>query len=66
MTDITKCNNETCESNQQCWRYLAPASEYQSYAAFVPEACLDRCEYFIKASEWQKLNKNDKYLNKTD
>jgi hypothetical protein len=38
----------------QCWRYLAPGSEYQTYAAFAPKQGEDKCEYFIEAAEWQK------------
>ena len=54
MTDISKCANTDCPSHMQCWRYLAPGSEYQTYAAFAPEQGEDKCEYFIEAAEWQK------------
>jgi hypothetical protein len=57
-TDISKCKNETCESKQKCWRYLAPINEHwQAFAQFDPDG-KDRCEYFINAAEWQKWEKN--------
>lgn len=54
MTDISKCNNTDCPSHKQCWRYLAPTSFYQSYAAFEPEEGEDRCDYFIETEQWEK------------
>jgi len=40
----------------QCWRYLAPASEYQYYSDFKPEEGKDKCEYFIDSKEYEKRN----------
>jgi hypothetical protein len=31
MSDITKCKGEGCNKKRSCYRFLAPASEYQSY-----------------------------------
>jgi len=45
MTDISKCVNEDCPSKEKCWRYVAPGSEYQSYANFDPKG-EEKCEYF--------------------
>jgi len=55
MVDISKCQNGNCPSHKECWRYLAPASEYQYYAAFDPDE-KDKCEYFIDAKEYEKQN----------
>ena len=56
MTDISKCSNTDCPSHMQCWRYLAPASEYQYYSDFKPEEGKDKCEYFIDSKEYEKRN----------
>lgn len=37
MTDITKCDNEDCSIKHECYRWTAPASDYQSYADFEPD-----------------------------
>lgn len=31
MADISKCNNRLCRRKDTCYRWVAPASEYQSY-----------------------------------
>lgn len=46
MTDITKCVNETCPMKDSCWRYIAPASEHQSYAEFKWKD--GKCEHYWK------------------
>ncbi len=58
MPDITKCCNDNCSINKECYRYTSIASQHQSYSLFVQNA--DRtCDYFtenIKA----KTNNNKK------
>lgn len=44
--DITKCQDEECPRKKECYRYMAPASDYQSY--FVDSPRTDKgCEYFM-------------------
>ena len=45
MPDIAKCTNKDCKLNTKCYRFLAPASNYQSYSDFKPDA-KGRCPYF--------------------
>lgn len=55
MPDISKCDNEKCPLNKQCWRFTAPDSSYmQSYADFefkVNEKGEAECEYFWDNNE---------------
>lgn len=32
MTDISKCNNKSCPIRKTCYRYVAPADQWQSWA----------------------------------
>jgi len=59
MTDISKCQNTDCPSHMQCWRYLAPGSEYQYYSDFKPEEGQDKCEYFEQV-DWHYSEKGFK------
>lgn len=34
--DITKCSGVNCPFKEQCYRYTAPASDYQSYFLSPP------------------------------
>ncbi len=43
MTDITKCPGNGCERREQCERFTAPSSKWQSWCQFEPTDC----EYFI-------------------
>lgn len=45
MTDITKCLNAECPKAQECYRFTAPASAWQSYSDFKPNE-KGECEYF--------------------
>ena len=31
MTDISKCNGSGCDKRHECWRYIAPSSDRQSW-----------------------------------
>ncbi len=33
--DITKCTNWECTIKHECWRFVSPSSEIQSYSNFV-------------------------------
>ena len=36
MADITKCTGIGCRVREDCYRYTAPASEWQSWFAVAP------------------------------
>lgn len=45
MADITMCRDDRCPHRQDCYRYLAPASENQAwFAELVRDG--DDCRYF--------------------
>lgn len=50
MPDIAMCNGDDCPIKEQCWRYMAPASHFQSYFA-APPCDEDGCEYFWNIDE---------------
>ena len=35
MADITKCSNNLCVRNMECYRFLAYSSQLQSYCDFI-------------------------------
>lgn len=45
MADITKCANTSCTIKENCYRFTAKASEYQSYWMFLP--IWDKCHAMI-------------------
>jgi hypothetical protein len=50
MADIAMCQGDQCPIKEDCWRYMAPASRWQSYLATPPYA-KDGCEYFWDMNE---------------
>jgi len=47
MADITKCDNESCELKNECYRFTAVESEYrQSYFAETPQPINGECSHF--------------------
>ncbi len=49
MPDISKCCNNNCSINKDCFRYTCIASEFQSYSLFIQNT--DRtCNFFIENS----------------
>ena len=63
MSDITKCNNETCTNKLRCYRYTAiPNEHYQAYATFEQEEESGRCEYYWpnKSPRIRKRKKKNK------
>jgi len=49
MTDISKCNGTECPVKESCWRYTAPASEWQSYCAYDEDREGDEgCDDYIE------------------
>lgn len=50
MADITKCANKKCKIKEQCYRYTAPDSYWQSYAEFNKDKSIKdkkECDNFI-------------------
>ncbi len=52
MVDVAMCQNEKCSDKNNCYRYLAKPSLWQSYGLFNHNSC----EYFIdvniRGKEW--------------
>lgn len=49
VADITKCQGRECESKDECYRFTAEASKWQSWAPF--DVCLPEsgeCENILK------------------
>lgn len=43
MSDISKCAGNGCDLREECYRFTAPASQWQSF--IVPPAVGEACEY---------------------
>jgi len=56
MVDFTKCKGEGCCLKDQCYRYTAKASEWQSY--FDPPQKGKKCEYFMEIKKVKKPKKS--------
>lgn len=59
MADITKCSGEGCTRKSSCYRYLAPADDFQSMFIEPPfTQTLDNqeCEHY-----WEVKQKEDEY-----
>lgn len=50
MADIAMCSGNECPIKEDCWRYMAPASRWQSYLA-TPPYTEEGCEYFWDMNE---------------
>ena len=46
--DITKCTNKDCPMKDKCFRFVCPASEWQSYFVGDVREKDGACEYFWK------------------
>ena len=55
MPDITMCANKNCGMRDDCYRYKATPSEYQSYAMFKPDR--GGCAEFLPL--WDKKEVGD-------
>ena len=56
MPDISMCLNKKCPVKEQCYRFTAKSSDYQSYSSF--EVTSNKgCKYFWDNSEY----KNEKH-----
>jgi hypothetical protein len=58
MPDISMCWGKECPFKEDCYRYIARPNEYrQSYFTNPPyEEVEGRCQFFILASQEEKLN----------
>ena len=46
MPDISKCEGTNCPHKEKCYRFTAPASEYQTYFAEPPIKPDGTCNLF--------------------
>lgn len=60
MGDFSMCSNQQCPSKEQCYRFMAIPSRFQSYANFTPKEGEDKCEYFEEAFPEDNKNSNKK------
>lgn len=37
MADISKCANQECKRKNDCYRFTAPSSQWQSFSSFMPD-----------------------------
>lgn len=49
MPDISMCQEEQCELKNNCYRFLAKPSYYQSY--FKPPKIGKKCEFYWKTKK---------------
>jgi len=61
--DITKCSVTNCPVKEKCYRFTAPASQYQSYFVIPPiktteEGKLDCEHYWGKGEPFKHINKD--------
>ena len=50
MPDIAMCKGGECPIRENCWRYIAPASRWQSYIE-TPPFTEEGCDYFWDVNE---------------
>jgi hypothetical protein len=50
MSDIAMCQGGECPVRENCWRYIAPASRWQSYIE-TPPFTEEGCDYFWDVNE---------------
>lgn len=57
MTDITKCNNDSCTIKDTCARYTTPPNPlWQSYAYYVPSRN-GKCAYYLAEYNPRKISR---------
>lgn len=52
MADITMCGNDNCTKREQCFRYTATPSQWQSYAAFTQDEYGKCIHFWDKETTW--------------
>lgn len=50
MPDAAMCSGDDCPVKENCWRYMAPPSHFQSYFA-APPCDEEGCDYFWDMNE---------------
>ena len=50
MDDTAMCKGDDCPIKEDCWRFMAPASRWQSYLA-TPPFTEEGCDYFWDMNE---------------
>ena len=62
MLDITMCTGEECPLKENCYRYTAKPSDYQSYFVESPIEN-EECKYFWRDEVRSKTDKSDQKVN---
>ena len=55
MLDVSKCDNRTCPSRFECYRFMAEADGLQCYRTFLLEPEEARCDFFWRIKPGQIL-----------
>lgn len=53
MPDISMCANKQCPSREQCYRFTAAPSTFQSYMKFEVANGDNKCDYFWDNKEYK-------------
>jgi hypothetical protein len=64
MSDISKCKGEGCNKKRSCYRFLAPASEYQAYFMDSPIKEDGTCNQYWEVKAEQKKDEEQKKENR--
>lgn len=55
MVDIAMCNRRDCGKKNNCYRYLAYPSEYQSYIIVEKQELEDGCDMYWRCRDKKEL-----------
>jgi len=59
MPDISMCDGKNCKKKEECYRFTAVPSSWQSYFSPTPDSN-DGCKYFMQdQSKISRKRKND-------
>ena len=57
MADISMCTNKDCPSKEDCWRFQAPSSNWQSYIGPIFNPDTGKCDSFYPMNDALRRNK---------
>jgi len=57
MADISMCTNKECPSKEDCWRFQASPSEWQSYVGHIFDPATGKCSSFYPMNDALRRNK---------
>lgn len=60
MSDISKCKGEGCNKKKSCYRFLAPASDYQAYFMDSPIKEDGTCNQYWEVKHLTNFSKGER------